>query len=99
MNLVGTMGSGSVEFRQNPNLASFGDIDISQISSYGYEVDSFIDTFAELSLDGGSDFERATRSQALVLVGAPLVPTLGPVGIVALLLGFGAVLASRRQTA
>ncbi len=52
---MGTFNGHTVEARQNPNQASIGQTTVTALVGSGgsFEISSFFDVFAELSIDGG----------------------------------------------
>ena len=91
-NFTGTFNSRAFEVRQNPLMASTGVTTINQVSPGGlYQVDSFFDVFAELSLDEGPFVPGPPRDLDL----STAIPE--PASGVLMGLGFAGILAMARR--
>lgn len=78
---AGTFNSHPFEVKQNPGMASTGVTTINQVSPGGmYQVSSFFDVFAELSLDNGP-FVPGPERHATVGAATPEPGSLGLAGL------------------
>jgi hypothetical protein len=91
MSLSGTLGIQDIQIRQDPDRASTGVTDITDLGGGLYHIDSFFDVFTELSVDNGPwiDSDSYTRMY--------LVPEPGTILLV--VLGLAVLAAGRRRTA
>ncbi len=68
---AGMFNGHAFEFKQNPSMASTGQTTINQVPASGmYQISSFFDVFAELSLDNGA-FVPGPERQTTVTAAAP----------------------------
>ncbi len=73
---LGTFNGHAFEFKQNPGQASTGQTTVNQVPGTGlYQISSFFDVFAELSLDSGPFVPGPMRPSELT--GAPEPGTAG----------------------
>jgi hypothetical protein len=83
---MGTFNGHPFEVRQNPLMASTGVTTINQVSPGGlYQISSFFDVFAELSLDNGPFVPGPPRHTTLSAVPEPASGGLAMVGVFGLL--------------
>ncbi|MEO8593278.1 MAG: hypothetical protein ABI759_08150 [Candidatus Solibacter sp.] len=95
---MGTFNGHTVEARQNPAIPSTGQTSVSALVGSGgsFEISSFFDVFAELSIDGGPFVPGPPRHTELT---SSSTPEPGGIGIVTLgLLGHAGFGARRRYT-
>ena len=84
-NCTGSIGPITGIIRENPTLASTGQIEITDIGGGNYNIDSFFDIFTELSLDGGAFSPDANAPHHMVLVPEPATLMLLVAGAAALI--------------
>jgi hypothetical protein len=85
MSLSGNVPMGTIMIRQDPQRASYGSTDITDIGGGLYHIDSFFDVFTELSVDGGSNWIDSGNSTHMFLTPEPATLTLFGLGALALL--------------
>jgi MYXO-CTERM domain-containing protein len=91
---MGTFNGHAFEVKQNPNMASTGMTTINQVFQGGpYQVSSFFDVFAELSIDNGPFVPGPLREATLTAVPEPSSGGLAALG----LLGLVGIMVSRRR--
>jgi len=77
-----------VMFRENPLLQSLGQTTITDIGGGQYQIESYIDAYTELSIDGGSnwypDANGIGRMDLVDQSSFASIPTLGTWGLIAL---------------
>ena len=80
MDLRGQVPGGpAVLIRENPQLASQGQTNITNREDGLFNIDSFFDVFTEVSLDGGETWTPATDPVRVDLAPEPLlIPAVGP---------------------
>jgi hypothetical protein len=88
MSLSGNSPTGGpIMVREDPDRASTGDTDISDLGGGLYHIDSFFDVFTELSVDGGQTWIDSDASTRMYLVPEPGTLVLLGMGAVVLLGG------------
>src|SRR5258708_24421496 len=85
---LGMFNGHPFEIRQNPSMATTGQTTINQVPGGMYQISSFFDVFAELSLDNGSFVPGPERVSTLTAAapepGSAGLALLGLLGLVRL---------------
>jgi hypothetical protein len=85
MSLSGSSTIGTIKIRQDPERASYGSTEITDLGGGLYHIDSFFDVFTELSVDGGSNWIDSGNSTRMFLTPEPATLALFGLGALALL--------------
>jgi hypothetical protein len=80
-----SLSSGSMMIREDPDFASTGQTEITDLGGGLYQIDSFFDVYTEFSPDGGSNWYDSDVSTYIYLVPEPATIALLSVGCLALL--------------
>lgn len=84
-NLSGNTPMGPVMIREDPNRASPGSTDITDLGGGLYHIDSFFDVFTEFSVDGGQTWIASDYGTRMFLVPEPATLALLLLGGLALM--------------